>query len=266
MVPGLGDKYQKGVRYVAGGMGRGGARHKGVFSTPKPKRWIHEDAANLDTAVISKALLKFEELDEAVIGVDEVEAEAEAMVTGTGPEEYSKFVTGHGMNVVGMLLPGNRGPCKTGGSAIPGHNYVRPTQKGNQKWECFYCKLEFAQSQTVTKHMKTTCRSVPSDWICEELKGKIRQEEERKAAKDAEEKIKEDKRALAAAKKAEAAVKTKQKRNFSERDDSVGGKEQEAKSLKASTASPLGNRNIPDTSSVKMEPLPTSISDFETIF
>ena len=41
--------------------------------------------------------------------------------------------------------------------------------------------------------MKTTCRSVPSDWICEELKKKIQQDEERKAAKDAEEKIKEAK-------------------------------------------------------------------------
>jgi hypothetical protein len=78
-----------------GGGGRGGARHKGVFSTPKPKRWIHEDAADLDKAVISKALLKFEDLDEAVIGVEEVVFEVEAMETGTRPvevEEYRKFV------------------------------------------------------------------------------------------------------------------------------------------------------------------------------
>ena len=85
--------------------------------------------------------------------------------------------------------------------------------------------------------MKTTCRSVPSDWICEELKRKIQQDEETKAAKKAGEEIKEAKRALAATKKAEAAVKAKQKRIFSERDDSLGGEEQEAKTLKASTAS-----------------------------
>ena len=91
--------------------------------------------------------MKFEDLDEAVIGVDEVEFEVEAMVTGTGPEvveEYPKFVTGFGMNVVGMLLPGNRGPNKTGGAAISGRDYVRPTQKQNQKWECFYCKKELS--------------------------------------------------------------------------------------------------------------------------
>ena len=181
-----------------------------------------------DKAVISKALLKFEDLDEAVIGVEEVVFEVEAMETGTRPvevEEYRKFVTGFGMNVVGMLLPGNRGPNKNGGAANtanPGHNYVRAKLKENNKWECFYCKKDFAQSQTVTKHMKNTCRSVPSDWICKELKEKIQQDE----------KIKE-------AKSAKAAVKTKQKRNFSERDDSVGGEEQEAKSLKASTASPI---------------------------
>ena len=95
--------------------------------------------------------------------------------------------------------------------------------------------------------MKTTCRSVPSDWICEELKGKIRQDEERKEAIDTEDKIKEAKRALAATKKAETVVKrvkTKQKRNFSERDDSVGGEEQGAKSLKASTASPTSGADL----------------------
>ena len=148
----------------------------------------------MDTAVISKALLKFEELDEAVIGVDEVEAEA--MVTGTGPEEYSKFVTGLGMNVVGMLLPGNRGPNKNVGAANtanPGHNYVRAKLKENNKWECFYCKKDFAQSQTVTKHMKNTCRSVPSDWICKELKEKIQQDEKIKEAKSAEAAVKTNK-------------------------------------------------------------------------
>ena len=85
-----------------------------------------------------------------MIGVDEEVFEVEAIVTGTGTgseeevEEYSKFVIGFGMNVVGMLLPGDRGRCKTGGSAIPRHNYVRSTQKeGKSKRKVALSLLDF---------------------------------------------------------------------------------------------------------------------------
>ena len=239
MVQGLGDKYQKGVRYVAGGTGRGGARTKGVFSTPKPNRFVHQDALGLDTIVIKKALLKFEDLDEAVIGVEEGVQEGEAAVTVPEEVAYPKFVTGFGMNVVGMMLPGNRGPNKNGGAANtanPGHNYVRAKLKENNKWECFYCKKDFVQSQTVNSHMKTSCRSVPADWYCEDLKARINEEKKKQAVKDAEEKLKEEKRALAAKKKAEAVLNTKQKRK---KDDSEGGEDADPKSKKASTTKPL---------------------------
>ena len=117
------------------------------------------------------------------------------------------------------------------------HSYTRPTFSAiSKKWQCFYCKSDFAQPQSVTPHMKNVCRGVPEEWRSEDLKKKIKEDEEKKAMKDANDRMKEERKEAASKKKEEALAKKRSRDGEKE-----GSESAEPMGKKAKTKKPSGN-------------------------